>query len=195
MPYVIARRYNVGARLQKSLCADNVEPIALSHTGVFTVDDGEIDRVIVAEAPQSPAYIFNCVLTYDIAEGERKGFFETDDRPYTHQFTRSYKEKAMGFMRQFLDCVEASNDNFSLEGWDNDPNDLAGKLVGIVVQREDYTNQAGEDRARMNVEAFAKTEDIRNNRFKLPEPKDSRTEKPASQQSEGGSVYDADLPF
>ena len=30
----------------------------------------EIDRVIVAEAPQSPAYIFNCVLTHDIAEGE-----------------------------------------------------------------------------------------------------------------------------
>lgn len=153
---------------------------------------GYVAKILEVEDVESKEYLR---FTYDIAEGERKGFFETDDRPYTHQFTRSYKEKAMGFMRQFLDCVEASNDNFSLEGWDNDPNDLAGKLVGIVVQREDYTNQAGEDRARMNVEAFAKTEDIRNNRFKLPEPKDSRTEKPASQQSEGGSVYDADLPF
>ena len=133
---------------------------------------------------------------YDIAEGEHKGFFETDDRPYTHQFVRSYKEKATGFMKQFLECVEASNTDFKLDGWNNDPADLIGKKVGIIVQREDYTNQNGEDRARMNVEGFAKAEDIRNGRFKLPEPKDSRKgggeqQKPA----EGGTVYDADIPF
>lgn len=134
-------------------------------------------------------------FTYDIAEGGHKGFFESDDRPYTHQFVRSYKEKAAGFMKKFLECVEASNANFKLDGWDNEPNDLVGKLVGIVVQREDYTNASGEDRARMNVEDFAKADDIRGGRFKLPEPKDSR-----GGASDGGgqgdsSVYDADIPF
>ena len=133
------------------------------------------------------------LFTYDIAEGERKGFFETDDRKYVHQFRRYYTEKSQGFMKKFLECIEGSNADFNLEGWKPDFNDLKGKLVGIVVQREDYTNQSGEDRARMNVEDFAKAEDIRNGRFKLPEPKDTRAEKAA--QADGGSVYDADIPF
>ena len=134
-------------------------------------------------------------FTYDIAEGEHKGFFETDDRVYVHQFVRSYKDAAQGFMKQFLDCVESSNPSFSLASWDNDPQGLVGKLVGIIVQREDYTNGNGEDRARMNVEGFASAADIRNGRFKLPEPKDSRDKAAEPTVQPGGSVYDADLPF
>ena len=133
-------------------------------------------------------------FTFDIAEGEHKGFFATDDRVYTHQFVRSYKEKASGFMKAFLECVEASNDNFKLDGWDNDESDLKGKLVGIIVQREDYTNNNGEDRARMNVEDYAKADDIRNGRYKLPEPKDSRNAK-AEAPAQGGDVYGAEIPF
>ena len=153
---------------------------------------GYVARITDVEDVESKEYLR---FTYDIAEGENKGFFETDDRVYVHQFVRSYKEKASGFMKQFLDFVEASNDDFKLEGWGNDPDDLKGKLVGIIVQREDYTNQDGEDRARMNVEGFAKAEDIRNGRFKLPEPKDSRASKPAEEQASGKTVYDADIPF
>jgi len=132
------------------------------------------------------------LFTYDIAEGAQKGFFSADDRVYTHQFRRYYTAKSSGFMKRFLECIENSNGNFKLDGWDNDPNDLKGKLVGIVVQREDYTNQSGEDRARMNVEDFASADDIRNGRFKLPDPKDSRKKREGAQD---GSVYDADIPF
>ena len=133
-------------------------------------------------------------FTYDIAEGQQKGFFADDEREYTHQFTRSYKEKALPFMSQFLRFVEASNSGFNLAAWNNDPNDLVGKLVGVVIQREDYTNRDGEDRVRMNVEGFASAEDIRNGRFKMPEPKDSREKKEAPKEAQG-SVYDADIPF
>lgn len=153
---------------------------------------GYVARITDVEDVESKEYLR---FTYDIAEGEHKGFFETDDRVYVHQFVRSYKEKATGFMKQFLDFVEASNDGFSLDGWNSDPNDLKGKLVGILVQREDYTNRDGEDRARMNVEGFAKADDIRNGRYKLPEPKDSREGKPSGAADSGKSVYDADLPF
>ena len=132
-------------------------------------------------------------FTYDIAEGEQKGFFEADDRAYTHQFVRSYKPTAQGFMSQFLKCVDGSNDNFTLDGWTPNFSDLKGKKVGVLIQREDYTNQSGEDRARMNVEGFAKADDIRNGRFKLPAPKDSR--KNRDEQVQAGSVYDADIPF
>lgn len=154
---------------------------------------GYVARITAVEDVESREYLR---FTYDIAEGDLKGFFEADDREYTHQFVRSYKEKASGFMKKFLECVEGSNADFKLDGWGNDEKDLVGKLVGIVVQREDYTNTSGEDRARMNVEEFAKADDIRNGRYVLPEPKDSRDgagepAKPAA----GGTVYDADLPF
>lgn len=131
-------------------------------------------------------------FTYDIAEGELKGFFEDDDRKYTHQFTRSYKDTAMAFMKKFLDAVEASNKDFDLSKWNNDPTDLIGKCVGIIVQREDYTNQNGEDRARMNVEEYAKADDIRKGRYVLPEPKDTRASKPESVPSPYST---ADVPF
>ena len=152
---------------------------------------GYVARITDVEDVESKEYLR---FTYDIAEGAQKDFFETDDRVYTHQFVRSYTKKAQGFMKRFLEQVEESNPNFSLASWDNDPRGLVGKLVGIVVQREDYTNQNGEDRARMNVEAFASADDVRNGRFKLPDPKDTRAKaEPKAQQD--GSVYDADLPF
>ena len=135
-------------------------------------------------------------FTYDIAEGEYQHFFADDDRAYTHQFVRSYKEKAVGFMKQFLKCVEDSGGGFKLDGWDNDPEDLVGQIVGILVQREDYTNKDGEDRARMNVDGFASAGDIRKGRYKLPEPRDTRKKAEAPKASgDAGAVYDADLPF
>ncbi len=153
--------------------------------------NGYVAVITDVEDVESKSYLR---FTYDIAEGDFKGFFETDDRVYTHQFVRSYTEKSSGFMKRFLECVEGSNADFKLDGWGNDPDDLKGKLVGIIVQREDYTNKSGEDRARMNVEGFASAADIRNGRFKLPEPKDNR-EGGGDAQPESGDVYAADIPF
>ena len=135
-------------------------------------------------------------FTYDIAEGAHKGFFADDDRDYTHQFTRSYTAKALPFMKRFLKCVEASNPGFDMNKWSGDPSALVGLTVGIIVQREDYTNKSGEDRARMNVEDFASADDIRNGRYKLPEPKDTREHKPETTHAAStGALYDADIPF
>lgn len=151
---------------------------------------GYVARIQAVEDVESKEYLR---FTYDIAEGPCAGFFATDDRVYTHQFVRSYKDKAAGFMKKFLACVEASNADFKLDGWGNDERDLVGKLVGIVVQREDYTNRDGEDRARMNVEGFASAADIRNGRYVLPDPVDNREKR--DEPAQGGNVYDADIPF
>lgn len=136
-------------------------------------------------------------FTFDIAEGEHKGFFTADDRVYTHQFVRSYKDSAAFFMKRFLECVEQSNKDFKLDGWNSDEKDLIGKLVGVIIQREDYTNTKGENRARMNVEEFASADDIRKNRYALPEPKDNRTAKDGadSANSEATPYNTADVPF
>ena len=153
---------------------------------------GYVAKITAVEDVESKEYLR---FTYDIAEGEHAGFFETDERPYTHQFVRSYKDSAARFMKQFLDCVQGSNDGFDLSKWDNDERDLVGKLVGVIIQREDYTNRDGEDRARMNVEGFATIGDIRNHRFVMPEPKDNRDKRESASSADAGSVYDADIPF
>ena len=138
--------------------------------------------------------------TYEIADGEYTGFFAGDNRVYTHQFIRSYKQKAWPFFKQFLERLEESNHDFSITTWSGEAKSLKGLYVGLIIQREDYTNNNGEDRARMNVEGIASVDDIRNKRFKLPDPKDNREKQqgtngttPAS--GEPGSVYDGDVPF
>lgn len=133
-------------------------------------------------------------FTYEIADGKYQGFFADEDRIYTHQFVRSYKDSAIGFMTRFLRCVDASNENFDLDTWDNDPSKLVGLHVGIIVQREDYTNNNGEDRARMNVEGFASVDDVKNGRFTMPEPKDTRKKQSDAPDAQV-SAYDADVPF
>ena len=154
--------------------------------------NGYVAVITAVEDVESKEYLR---FTYDIAEGEFKDFFKTDDRVYTHQFIRSYKENSAGFMKQFLERIESSNDGFKLDGWSCEPSDLVGKLVGVIIQREDYTNKDGEDRARMNVEGFASATDIRNGRFKLPDPKDSREKREDAHPADGTSIYDADIPF
>lgn len=155
---------------------------------------GYVARIISVEDVESKEYLR---FTYDIAEGEHANFFADEKLPYKHQFIRSYKDSASGFMRRFLDCVEESNSNFTLAGWNNNPYDLVGKLVGVIIQREDYTNNDGEDRARMNVVDFANIDDIRNGRYVLPDAVDNRKEKTADPEplADGASVYDADIPF
>ena len=172
--------------------------VSSANSSTMLPAGGYVATITDVEDVESKEYLR---FTYDIAEGEHKGFFEADDRVYVHQFVRSYKDSAAGFMKQFLECIEDSNAKFKLDGWDNNINDLKGKLIGIIVQREDYTNKSGEDRARMNVEGFAKADDIRNNRFKLPEPKDSRKSKTDSDNAGKSSdtpvqpYDDADVPF
>ena len=153
---------------------------------------GYVAVITNVEDVESGSYL---LFTYDIAEGPCKGFFSGDDRVYVHQFKRWYTDKAESFMKRFLHFVEESNDDFKLEGWDNDIADLVGKLVGIVVQRTDYTNKSGEDRARMDVEAYASADDIRKGRYTVPEPKDTRSKRDEGEQPVQDSVYDADIPF
>lgn len=178
----------------------NWTEVSAAGTSKMIPAGGYVAKILSVEDVESKEYLR---FTYDIAEGEHKGFFETDDRPYTHQFIRSYKDTASGFMKRFLDCIDNSNDDFDLSGWGNDPDDLVGKKVGVIIQREDYTNNDGEDRARMNVVEFASADIIRNGRFVLPKPEDNRknkggstsTAKPTSQEEALDTVYGADVPF
>lgn len=178
----------------------NWTEVSAAGTSKLIPAGGYVAKILKVEDVESKEYLR---FVYDIAEGDYKGFFETDDRPYTHQFFRSYKDTASGFMKQFLDCIEESNGSFNLATWDNEPNGLTNLLVGVLIQREDYTNNNGENRARMNVVGFTSAANIRAGRFVLPEPEDNRTKKddgqqdqqPSNPQEALDSVYGADVPF
>lgn len=138
-------------------------------------------------------------VVFDIKEGEYSGFYSDDFgrlNPWAHRFVRSYKDSAAGMFKQFLARLEDSNRDFNISAWQrrSDERDLIGLELGIVLQTEQYTNNQGEDKERLNVVGVYAAQDIRNGDFKLPEPKDKRTQVGAVAVTAAADLYD-DVPF
>lgn len=158
---------------------------------------GYVARITAVEDVPSKEYLW---VEFDIAEGEYAGHFSDDfakSRPYIHRFSRSYKDSAEGFFSAFLVALEESNRNrFSVEQWQRtcDEHALVGLEIGIVVQTELYTSNTGEDKERNEVVGIYATQDIRNGDYKLPEPKDSRTNVPTGASAYQSASNDA-IPF
>lgn len=137
-------------------------------------------------------------VVYDVVEGERAGTYagmpKSDD--WKHRFTRSYKDSAEGMFKAFLARLEESNrGRFSIEEWQRtgDERALVGLEVGLVFQKEQYTNDSGEDKERTVVVGVESADAIRKGDYYMPEPKDRRTKvetAPANQ----SDPYD-DIPF
>lgn len=145
-----------------------------------------VSIVAVEDVPLNPGtgkgdYLW---IVYDIKEGhidgkltsEYSGHYSDDwgkKNPWAHRFTRSYKESAIGMFKAFANRVEESNRGFA---WNQcNEQELVGKEVGIVLQKELYTNDKGDDKERLNVVGVYASQDIRSGDFKMPEPKDNRT--------------------
>lgn len=138
-------------------------------------------------------------IVFDIKEGEFSGFYSDDFgkmNPWAHRFVRSYKDSAAGMFKQFLSRLEDSNRDFNISTWQrrSDERDLIGLELGIVLQNEQYTNNQGEDKERLNVVGVYAAQDIRNGDYKLPEPKDKRTQVGAGTTTAAADPYD-DVPF
>ena len=57
-------------------------------------------------------------VTFDVAEGEYAGYYSDEwgvAHPYAHQIKVSYKEKALGMLKGWLDALTASNPGFDAE--------------------------------------------------------------------------------
>lgn len=111
-------------------------------------------------------------IEYDIADGEFKGYYkEQFDRwggNWYASFIRSYKEKALGMLKHFTNCVEQSNAGYS---WDWNEKGLIGKVVGLVIGEEEYKNNAGEIKTKLVVSQIKTVEEIKNGDFKVPATK------------------------
>jgi hypothetical protein len=120
-------------------------------------------------------------IEYDIADGEFKGYYkEQFDRwggNWNASFIRSYKEKAIGMLKHFTNCVEQSNAGYE---WDWNEKGLIGKVVGLVLGEEDYKNSMGDIKTKLVVSQIKTVEEIKNGDFKVPAPKKLQPETTSS---------------
>ena len=137
-------------------------------------------------------------IEYDIADGKFKDYYkEQNDRwggNWNASFIRSYKEKAQGMFKHFINCVEQSNNGFV---WDWNEKGLVGKFVGLVLGEEEYENKKGEIKTKLVVKDVKTPFEIKEGNFKIPPIK--KLERTQAQTDNGFSPVDnvdtSDLPF
>lgn len=137
-------------------------------------------------------------VMYDVAEGPQAGIYANlpaaDD--WKHRFTRSYKDTAAGMFKAFLNRLEESNrGRFDVAKWQvySDERQFVGLEIGLVFGKEMYTSDKGEDKERTVVSYVCAAQDIRNGDFKIPAPKDRRTNVPNAG-TPSTNMY-TDVPF
>ena len=136
-------------------------------------------------------------IEYDIEDGDFKGYYkEQFDRwggNWNASFIRSYKEKALGMLKHFTNCIEQSNAGYE---WDFNEKGLIGKVVGLVLGEEEYQNNAGEIKTKLVVSQIKTVEDIKNGNFKVPAPKKLAVKNSTNDFAGFTPIEDdSDLPF
>lgn len=129
---------------------------------------GYIVRIVKVEDNEQGEYI---TVYYDFVEGELKGYYAQLYKAkdfWGGRFVRSYKEKALPFFKAFKTAVERSNPGYT---FDNNPQSLVKKYVGVVIGEEEYLGNAGEKKVRTYVDRTVSGQRIREGDFKIPELK------------------------
>lgn len=138
-------------------------------------------------------------ITYDIAEGQYRGFYKDTDADHvrSHQFIRSYKEAALGMLKAFISAVDKTNGTKfgeSIEERGLDERQLVGKLLGVVIGEEEYESNQGELKTALKVRTCMEADKIRKGQFKMPELK--KLEKDEGKIPSGFTPFnDNDIPF
>lgn len=121
-------------------------------------------------------------VTYDVAEGEYKGYYDSfrenhPDWEWIGSYTKSYKEKALPMFKRFCTAVSRSNAGFVFDGGavNSDERTLIGKRLGIVLREEEYYGNDGEVRTRLSVAREFPVDEL--NKQKVPTLKKLQQEK------------------
>lgn len=109
---------------------------------------------------------------------------------------RSYKEKAAGMFKAFIESVEKSNEGFV---WNWNERDLVGKWVGVVTREEEYTSNSGELKTRIIVDRVLPAVDILNGNFTVLPTKrkeaSNRSNAVVDMTAPTNESFDEDTPF
>ena len=110
-------------------------------------------------------------IQWEFADGEFKGcnqeYFDTFGK-WPMLLCRSCKPTALRFFKGFKTAVEMSNRNFV---FNNDPQSLVGKYVGVVLGEEEYLGKDGNIKTRLYVAETRSGKSIRDGEYKIPELK------------------------
>lgn len=126
---------------------------------------GYIVRIVKVEDEEDREFLR---IYYDFIEGDLKGYYGDLYKSkgfWGGTFIRSYKEKALPFFKGFKTAVEESNPGFTFQ---NDPQSLVAKYVGVVLGEEEYTANDGKIKTRIYVDKTMSGQRIRTNDFKVP---------------------------
>ena len=111
-------------------------------------------------------------IQWEFAEGEFKGCNQETFATFGFWpmlICQSYKPTALRFFKGFKTAVEMSNRNFV---FNNDPQSLVGKYVGVVLGEEEYfSTKHQEVRTKLYVAEVRSGKAIRDGDFKVPELK------------------------
>lgn len=141
-------------------------------------------------------------ITYDIIEGEFKGYY-TEMRENNPEWTwagayvKSYKSAALPMFKRFCTAVSRSNGNFVFDGntVNADESTLKGKKIGLLLGEEEYYGNDGEKKTRLYVVREFSIDKI--GEQKVPELKKIKEEKPteSSANAEWMKVPNEELAF
>ena len=143
---------------------DNFENVTPNYGGEGRkeVPGGYIVRITYVEDVKEKEYLR---VEWDYTDGDMAG---THKDCYDNfgfwpaPLFRSYKQKAAGMFKAFIEAVSKSNDGFE---WNWNEKDLIGKWVGIVTREEEYTSNSGELKTRIIVDRVLPAVDIMNGNF------------------------------
>ena len=139
---------------------DNVTPNY--GEGRREIPGGYIVKITYVEDVKEKEYLR---IEWDYTEGELAG---THKECYDNfgfwpaPLFRSYKVKAAGMFKAFIEAIGQSNQGFA---WDWNEKQLIGKWVGIVTREEEYTSNSGELKTRIIVDRVLPVSAIMNGDF------------------------------
>ena len=97
-------------------------------------------------------------ITYDIIEGEFKGYYKemranNPEWEWAGAYVKSYKEKALPMFKRFCTAVSRSNGKFVFDGGNTncDEKTLKGKKIGLLLGEEEYVGNDGSTKTRLYV--------------------------------------------
>lgn len=129
---------------------------------------GYVCRIEDVQDNPNKEYLY---IEFDIEEGEFKNYYKQLSASFGFwggKFYRSYKSKALGMFKTFILAVEGSNAEYT---FDDNETSLIGKLIGLVLQEEEYIGNDGNLKTRLVVNKVKTADDIRNGKFRVPDKK------------------------
>lgn len=179
---------------------NNINWSEVKEESTRPVPGGYAAKITKVEDVEDKEYL---KIEWDFADGEFKGNNQETFNQHGFwpmSFVKSYKTKALPFFKGFKTAVEMSNKNYV---FNNDPQSLVGKFMGVVLGEEEYQAKDGSVKTRLYVHQVRSGKSIRDKDFEIPELKKltnlplspAQAVNQFSQEFTPITTDDGDLPF